>query len=79
VSIETKEYIREALPFVRATSFPRANWTDVNSWSYRGPICLIRGSLGWYLLCDGPIHYAQDLIQNSNTHNRPEGLRLSLN
>ena len=33
---------------------------------------------GWCLLCDGPIRNAQDLIENSNTHNCPDGLKLEL-
>jgi hypothetical protein len=33
-------------------------------------------NVGWCLLCDGPIRSAQDLIENTNTHNCPEGLRL---
>jgi hypothetical protein len=35
-------------------------------------------NVGWCLLCDGPIRSAQDLIPKTNTHNRPEGLRLEL-
>jgi hypothetical protein len=35
-------------------------------------------SVGWCLLCDGPIRSAQDLIPNTNTHNCPEGLKLEL-
>jgi hypothetical protein len=30
----------------------------------------------WCLLCDRPIRNGEDLIQHSNTHNCPEGLRL---
>jgi hypothetical protein len=33
-------------------------------------------NVGWYLLCDGPIHSAQDQIQNTNTHNCPAVRRL---
>jgi hypothetical protein len=33
-------------------------------------------NVGWCLLCDGPIRTEQDLIENTNTHNCPEGLRL---
>jgi hypothetical protein len=33
-------------------------------------------NVGWCLLCDGPIRTGQDLIENTNTHNCPEGLRL---
>jgi hypothetical protein len=33
-------------------------------------------NVGWCLLCDGPIRSAQDLIENTNTHNCPEGLKL---
>jgi hypothetical protein len=32
--------------------------------------------VGWCLICDGPITSAQDLIENSNTHNCPAGRRL---
>jgi hypothetical protein len=33
-------------------------------------------NVGWCLLCDGLIRSVQDLIENSNTHNCSEGLRL---
>ena len=33
-------------------------------------------TVGWCLLCDGPIRTAQDLIEKTNTHNCPEGLKL---
>jgi hypothetical protein len=33
-------------------------------------------NVGWCLLCDGPIRTAQDLIENTNTHNCPEGIKL---
>jgi len=33
-------------------------------------------NVGWCLLCDGPIHSAPCLIENSNTHNCPEGVKL---
>jgi hypothetical protein len=33
-------------------------------------------NVGWCLLCDGPIRAEEDLIENTNTHNCPEGLRL---
>jgi hypothetical protein len=35
-------------------------------------------NVGWCLLCDGPIRSEKDMIQNSNTHNCLEGLRLEL-
>jgi hypothetical protein len=35
-------------------------------------------NVGWCLLCDGPIGSEKDMIQNSNTHNYPEGRRLEL-
>jgi hypothetical protein len=36
----------------------------------------VEENVGWCLLCDGPIRSAQDLIENTNTHNCPAGLRL---
>jgi hypothetical protein len=35
-------------------------------------------NVGWCLLCDSPIRNEQDLIQNTNTHNCAQGLRLEL-
>jgi hypothetical protein len=33
-------------------------------------------NVGWCLLCDSPIRSEKDLIQETNTHNCPEGLKL---
>ena len=35
-------------------------------------------SVGWCLLCDGPIRSEKDLIPKTTTHNCPAGLRLEL-
>jgi hypothetical protein len=56
---------------IAAISFPQIIATMLN-----GREGCPQENVAWCLLCDRPIRNGEDLLQHSNTHNCPEGLRL---